>query len=639
MQASEEIKQKLDIVDVIREYIQLKPAGVNFRAPCPFHNEKSPSFVVSPEKQIWHCFGCGKGGDLFSFIMEHEGLNFSEVLRILAPKAGVTLKQYDPKMSSQRNRLLDILDLSRKFYYEKLINSPIAQNARDYLKMRGLSEAEIDEWQIGYSPDSWDDLLNYLKSKGFRDPEIMLSGMIIKKEGTNRFYNRFRSRVMFPINDINGNPVGFSARITPEKEEQEKMGKYINSPQTLIYDKSKVLFGLDKAKQEIKKKTEVIIVEGQMDVVTAHQHGFKNVVAQSGTALTKEQIKLINRYTSNLTFALDFDKAGQMATGKGDDVIKDFDYAEVKGQDRFGRVKNYIDPLLSHNINIKVIEVPNGKDPDECIRNNPKDWELAVNNAKPIMQYYFDSIFSSIDSTSIENRRKIAQKLLPKIAKIGNAIEKDYWIKVLSEKLDVGENSLRETINNSIKNKKVYTSDLPEKKEKKQEIPKSREEMLSELFLALIIKFPKLIDITVDNVYIDHIANQEYKKFYKNIILYYNDVRVGEVAPENFDYKELRSWIEKRVEEINKTSIDQLKYLHLLDRLVLLGDENFYKFDLEKARDEIYKIGKELKTYYFNNRKKEIEKMIFEAEKQKDNAQVMELMKDLKILNEESQKI
>ncbi|MCK5320853.1 DNA primase, partial [Candidatus Parcubacteria bacterium] len=265
MQPSEEIKSRLDIVDVIREYIQLQAAGVNFRAKCPFHREKTPSFVVSPEKQIYHCFGCGEGGDIFSFVMKMEGIEFVEALRLLAPKAGVALKKQNPEAASKRNKILDMLDLSRRYYHKIFLGEASARNAREYIKKRALSADTIEEWQIGYSLDSWDTVGKLLRAKGYKENEIFVAGLIVKSNKSNRFYDRFRGRIMFPINDVNGNTVAFSARISPEKEAVEKMGKYINSPQTPVYDKSKILFGLDKAKLEIKKEDLAIVVEGQMD--------------------------------------------------------------------------------------------------------------------------------------------------------------------------------------------------------------------------------------------------------------------------------------------------------------------------------------------------------------------------------------
>jgi len=248
LQPSEEIKARLNIVDVIRDYMPLRAAGINFRARCPFHNEKTPSFMISPEKQIWHCFGCSKGGDIFAFIMEIEGVDFAGALRILAPKAGVALTKQDPKLVSEKNRVLDVLDLARKYFHKVLLESSVAANARNYLHKRGLDDSGLEEWQVGYSPDSWDTTYKFLRSKGYTEKEIFAAGLSVKSTNQPGYYDRFRGRIMFPITDANGNTVAFTARVSPEKEATETMGKYINSPQTMVYDKSKILFGWNKAK-------------------------------------------------------------------------------------------------------------------------------------------------------------------------------------------------------------------------------------------------------------------------------------------------------------------------------------------------------------------------------------------------------
>ena len=596
MQSSDEIKSKLDIIDVIQEYIQLKPAGVNFRALCPFHREKSPSFVVSPEKQIWHCFGgCGKGGDIFSFIMEMEGVNFVEALRILAQKAGVVLQKQDPKIISQRNRILDILEFSVDYYNQMLFKNNNASKIKKYLFERGLTEDTIREWKIGYSPESWDDVINVLKNQKYSESEIFSAGLSVKKEGINRFYNRFRNRIMFPICDANGVVVGFSARVNPEKEQEEKLGKYINTPQTAVYDKSKILFGLDKAKTTIRNEKTVIIVEGQMDVITAHQHGFKNVIASSGTALTSEQIKLIKRWTNNISLAFDMDAAGQMAADRG------------------------IKEAMAQEMNIKIIIIPSGKDPDECIKNNPDEWKKAVENAQQFMQYYFDKIFAGLDLEKIENRREGAKNLLSIIIKLENKIEQDFWLKKLSAKIDVNESILRETINQAIPRnaKKIYQENTP----KNNDINslKSREEKLSELLLALIIKFSALIEYVVDHIDTDHIIGFENKEIYKNLIIYYNDMK-------EVNYNKFQNWLK------NKSDNSQLA---ILDKLVLLGDKDFYNIDAEQAKQEIIKINLDLKKYYLTNSMKAIEKLIIKSEKEKDGEGVKELMQELKTLSDE----
>lgn len=616
LQPSEEIKSKLDIVDVIREYIPIKAAGMNFKANCPFHREKTPSFMVSPEKQIYHCFGCGKGGDVFSFIQEIEGVNFVEALRILAPKAGVTLKKQNPQVTSQRNKLLDIMDSSVNYYHDILLNNSEAQAARDYLKNRGLTEETIREWKIGYSADSWDDIINWLKARNYNDNEIFSAGISIKKEGTNRYYNRFRGRIMFPIWDNNGNAVAFSARVSPEKEATEQMGKYINSPQTLIYDKSKILFGLDKAKLEIKSQDLAIVVEGQMDVITAHQAGYKNIIASSGTALTREQINLIKRFTNNITLAFDMDNAGQMAADRG------------------------IREAMQAEMNIKVIELGEGKDPDECIKNNPKEWERAVEEAKPMMQYYFDKNLADLNLEKIEDKRIAAKKLLPIIIRLGDNIEKDYWLKVLAEKLDTNESALRESIN-GIKDKirDYQRSETSELQEVKTEAPKNRQELLSEMLIALMFKFPAVITYVVDHISVDHLKGVHNQSIYKNLLIYYNNNIDGSASEnlEKIDYNEFKFWFDQQIEEniYNNSGFDKQNVLMFLDRLVLLGDRDFYNLDNEKAKNETIKVVVEIKRNYLTARMKEIEKLIIESEKAGDKAGVNGLMEELKTLSDE----
>lgn len=642
-QPSDEIKSRLDIVEVIRDYIQLKPAGINFRALCPFHQEKTPSFMVSPEKQIWHCFGCQKGGDIFSFVMEMEGISFVEALRLLAPKAGVTLRRQDPKLTSQRNRLLDIVELSSKYYHKILLEGSGASNARKYLAERGLTDETIEEWQIGYSPDSWDDLLNFLKTKGYNENEIFLAGMSVKKEGAGRFYNRFRGRIMFPIKDVNGNAVAFSARVSPEKEAEEKMGKYINSPQTMIYNKSGILFGLDKAKLEIKKQDNAIIVEGQMDVITAHQHGFANIVASSGTALTTEQVALLKRYSPNISLAFDMDEAGDLAAERG------------------------IAHAMQAEMNIKVIELSTGKDPDECIKQNPDEWQKAVSQAKPVMQYYFDKTFVNLDLEKVEARRQAAKILLPIIAKLNNKIEQDFWLKKLSQTIDVAENYLLEALQDAKLRQTALNRFKPRQAApdaaKAVQYRRGREEMISESLLALMLKFPLHIEYVIGQINADQIIRLVNQAIYKNLIIYYNKVidewtqqeksNVLEINYQDFRNQLAENSVPGRPEQVseqdksspddfnradlskednNKDKIDQL---NALDRLVLLADKDFYDYNQEQAKEEIIKIIITLKKYYLANRLKEITKLIAQTEKEGGEDKLKNLMEEFKALTEE----
>lgn len=596
MNPSEEIKSKLDITEVLGEYISLRPAGGNLRAVCPFHQEKTPSFMVSPEKQIWHCFGCGRGGDIFGFVMEMEGLSFSEALRLLAPRAGVTLKREDLQESSKRSRLLDAMDIARDYYHLQLLKN---DSIKDYLKQRGLNEETVRGFKIGYSPESWDDIINILKQKKYSDEEIFAAGLSIKKEGTARYYNRFRDRIMFPINDVSGQTIGFSARVNPAKStlELEKTGKYINSPQTNIYDKSRVLFALDKAKQAIKQNDLAIIVEGQMDAISSHQHGFKNTVASSGTALTSDQIKLIKRYTNNVALAFDSDNAGQIAADRG------------------------IKEAMAAELDIKVIIIPDGKDPDETLRRNPAEWEEAVRSARPMMEYYFDKVLGGSDLSQTSGKRLVAKKILEMINKFNNKIEIDHWIRKLSEKIGIGEEVLRETINTlkkpvEVKNtRKISLGD-------RIEVRQSREERLSELLLSLVLKYPDFVGYVADNLPVENLIGLHNRLFYNQLIIYYNTNKA-------LDYSSFRSHLESQDPALARQ----------LDTLSLLADKDFAEIDLSLVKSEIIKIILALKKSGLKNRMAEIEKQIEQAEDDNDNQKSSELMSELKLLAEESKRL
>jgi DNA primase len=622
MTSAEEIKNKLDIVEVIREYLPLKRAGVNFQALCPFHNEKSPSFNISPAKQIWHCFGCGKGGDMFAFIMEKEGVDFVEALRLLAPKAGVVLQRQNPQAISERNRVMDVLDLAAAYYHSNLLNNASAKTAAAYLIGRGLNRQTIDEWQIGFSKDSWDDLILYLKSKGYSEQDMEKAGLAIKKQGGYTFFNRFRNRIMFPLRDVNANVVGFTARVLPEDADTSQ-GKYVNSPQTIVYDKSKLLFGLDKAKLEIKRQDLAVIVEGQMDAITAHQFGFSNVIASSGTALTGDQVQLLDRYTDNIIFALDADVAGQDATDRGSDVVNNFDVAVVEAADRYGQMKKYIDPTRSYKKNIKVAIITNGKDPDEAIRQDPKEWIRAVQSAKPLMQYYFDKLLPKLNLNDVDDKRRAVKELLPQIARLPHLVDKDHWLKQLAHRVDVDVKFLQEELvkmtNAAANDAKRYQTGVQTNKQSAMRsiAPRKRErtELLSENLLALVIKFPSFLNYILDYILPDQIWGQDNQLIYKNLVMYYNRNSKPD-ALDNFvvDYHAFKQWLSIQEETPEKIA----KNLSLLDRLVMLSDQEFNDYTPQQAHLEIKKIIKILKIGYLSNRLKEVTSLIEQAEHDKN---------------------
>lgn len=625
MLPAEEIKANLDIVELIREYIPVRAVGANFQALCPFHNEKTPSFVISSEKQIWHCFGCGRGGDAMAFVMEKEGLSFPEAIHLLAPKAGVILSQNSRDDYSGHNRLLDILELTGK-YYAHILQSPSGAKIRDYLINRGLTAEIIKEWQIGYSQDSWDSLYNFLlhrplTGKKYTEEEIFSAGLIIKKTesslgGSRGYYDRFRDRIMFPIWDVNNRLIAFTARVNPAKEKTEKMGKYMNSPQTKTYDKGRVLFALNKAKDAIRRENLAIIVEGQMDAISCHRHGYNNVVASSGTALTIDQIKLIKRYTNNIAFALDADAAGLMANERGSNLINSRRDKVVAATDAGGSRKLYQEDDVAADINIFIIKFLNAKDPDECLRQNPDDFKRALDDKKLLMQYFFEEILQEADLSDVLVKKEKSILLLDKLERISSAVEVDVWLKKISEALGISESVLRDELmkrqNRLLVEKKKQAPDVL----KEQELaPISRDYRLGESMLALLLKFPGLINYCVANFSPESINDQKLAQFYKNIIIYYNKAAV-------IDYTNFRLYLSEQAPVC----------ANLLDRLILLGEKDFYNYEDSRAKTELIGVLTDLKQYEKQRQIARIQKAITVSEQAGRDEEARRLMNDLNIL-------
>ncbi|MDD5739121.1 MAG: DNA primase, partial [Candidatus Pacebacteria bacterium] len=426
--AVQQIKERLDIVEVVSSYLKLEKTGINFRARCPFHQEKGPSFFVSPQRQMFKCFGCGVCGSVFDFIMKIEGIEFVDALKILAAKAGVELSDYKPQEQTQKTKLLAITELATKFFEKQLQQTPSGKKCQEYLLNRGLTQDTILKWRLGYSvaPTSgnWRTLSDFLVGVGFSREDIVKAGLAVESEKTQMPYDRFRGRIMFPIFDINGQVIGFGARKTDFIEGNKDEGpKYLNTPNTLLYDKSHALYGLHFAKMEIRKHNFCILTEGYMDVILSHQGGFTNTVAASGTALTNLQLNLIKRYTNNLHTAFDRDTAGSSATQRG------------------------IDLAQKENFDIKVILMPEGKDPADIISQNKDDWQKAINQAKDITEFYFEDAFLKFDPATPQGKKQIANFLLPQIKKITNSIVVSHWAQKLSNALGVSIESISEELN------------------------------------------------------------------------------------------------------------------------------------------------------------------------------------------------
>jgi len=453
------IKQKINIVDLIQEYLPLKKAGINFKAPCPFHQEKSPSFMVSPERGIWHCFGCGKGGDHFKFLMEKEGVDFAEALEILAKRAGVTLKRKKSEEKDKRQRFFDANIKAAQFYHHILTSHPLGKPALEYLKKRGLTDQTIEEFNLGYAPNSWESLTSFLKKRGFSVQELVEAGLVVPSK--NGGYDRFRGRIMFPLIDLKKQVIGFSGRILGVGEP-----KYINTPQTVIFDKSSFLFGIHLAKGDIRTQNKAILTEGEMDMILSYQAGVKNVVASKGTALTAGQIELIKRHTENILLCFDHDLAGDAASRRG------IEMADAAG------------------LNIKVIEIPDGKDPAELVLKDKSLWEKAVLEAEPIYDYYIRSVATRFNPKTAEGKKQIAAEILPILSKISDAFSREHYVQKLSALLSTGEDILRGEIKKQNTQNTGYSSNFRQTVSQVSAIPRSRRELLEEYLLTLILKMP-----------------------------------------------------------------------------------------------------------------------------------------------------
>ena len=412
----DEIKSRLNIVDVIGKRVTLKKTGRNFKGLCPFHNEKTPSFIVSPERESWHCFGCQKGGDIFAFVMEYDHVDFVEALEELAELAGVKLTRRtgDTPESKQKQKIFEVNHLASEYYQYILTKHPLGGKALDYLKNRGVSDKSIKTFGLGYSPNSWDALSNYLKKKGYDSQILDVAGLT-----SHGRYDMFRGRVMFTLKDHRGNVVGFSGRVL---DPAVKEAKYINTSETPVYTKSRILFGLDVTKAAIQKEHEAIVMEGELDLISSFQAGISNVIAIKGSALTEGHVNLIRRYTEKLVFALDSDLAGDAASRRGIEIA-----------DRAG-------------LDMRVVILPSGKDPDEAVRENASAVKKAIQEAVPIYDYFISSAVKRFDTSSAFGKKKVSEELLPILAKIENPIVQGHYIKKLGNTLDTTEETIMESM-------------------------------------------------------------------------------------------------------------------------------------------------------------------------------------------------
>ncbi len=413
-----EIKSKLAVLDVVGETVALKRAGSAYKGLCPFHAEKTPSFIVSPDRESWRCFGCGEGGDIFTFLMRRDGIDFREALSRLAEKAGVELSAQTAKEDRHKKRLREALEAAIAWYREVLLQAPQAEKARAYLAERGLTLETLERFGIGYAPTTWDALTRRLIGRGFTNDELISSGLA-SPSNRGGVVDKFRGRIIIPIRDASGRAVGLGGRIMPGAEGP----KYLNSPAGPLFDKSRTLYGLDLAKAAIRREKLTVIVEGYTDVMAAHQAGFANVVASLGTALTQGQVELATRYAETVALAYDLDLAGEAATQRG-----------------------LLEELVPVAHKIRVIRIPDGKDPDELVRNDPEAWRLAVSNAADLMEYWIQQAASTVDLDSVGGRREVTARVLPIIKRFNDPVERSLYLQRLARLVNVEERVLLEAL-------------------------------------------------------------------------------------------------------------------------------------------------------------------------------------------------
>ena len=476
----QQIKDRLNIVEVVSGYLKLEKTGINLRARCPFHGEKSASFFVSPARQSFKCFGCGLGGSVFDFVMKMEGIEFGDALRLLAHRAGVALPTHQPEAQTKRTRLYEICELSAKFFEKQLSASVVGQKVQQYLSGRGLKPETIKQWRLGYGPDQWQALGDFLVGQNYQREEIVEAGLAVVSEKGKAPYDRFRGRIIFPVFDAHCQIIGFGGRVFGEKSKAEMGAKYINTPATLLYDKSRVLYGLHLAKTEIRRNDQCVLTEGYTDVILAHQAGFVNTISTSGTAMTNQHLQIIKRYTNNLLMAFDADAGGDAATTRG------------------------IDLALAEEFNVKVIAMPQGLDPADVISQDATKWAQCLESAKDIVAFYFALALHRFDKTSAEGKKQIAQMVLPVLKKIANSIIRSHWLGQLALLLNISEDVLAaEMAKIKINPVASYSQSADLAKSEIGEKPsKLRREILQERLVGLLLACPEGLDF-VENAHFD----------------------------------------------------------------------------------------------------------------------------------------
>lgn len=553
MSIIDDVKQKTDIVEVISQYVTLKKSGRNFSAPCPFHSERNPSFFVYPERQSWHCFGaCNTGGDVLSFVMKKENMDFGEALRLLATRAGIEMPiRVQPDTGKdEKDRIFRINSAAALYFHNLLLNSSSAENARKYIEQRGLNEETVSDFQLGYAPDSWEDLKEHLM-KEYAEKEILAAGLLVESDD-GRTHDRFRNRLIFTICDNRGRITGFGARILQDADRQ---AKYVNSPQTLVFDKSGTLYGINLAAPAIRQKDQAIMMEGYMDVITAHQNGVTNVVASMGTAVTERQLNDLKKLTKNIVLAMDADTAGEEA------MLRCVEF------------ENSLD------IELKVVVLPEGEDPDSVIKEGTDQWNRLLNKALPVIDFTSQMIQSTLDMTTSTGKSTLVNKMIPYIILEKDITQQAHYLSKLA--VDSGIDSKK--IEAAIYELKVRKTTQQSRKSLRQPIKNRFERVLNtaytrpieEQFLALLLKHPEFKEKS-SSVPVEYFESSENREIFM-------------------------AWQQSADEEALKEKLDEIlrDYLDILsskDILATKSNERYNEYVLRLKEDYLRSLARKGET-------------------------------------------
>lgn len=578
---AENIKEKLPIEEIISSYVELKKAGKYLKGLCPFHNEKTPSFTVSVDRNTFHCFGCGKHGDIFSFVQDYEGIEFQEALKLLADKAGVELefKKNNSSSLSKKEKAIgySVLEKAEAFYREELLKN---EDAKNYLKKRGLDKEAVENWGVGYVSDSWESVRKFLLlDKNLDDKKIEEVGLIKKSSRKpGEYYDTFRSRIMFPIKDSYGNIVGFTGRYFGKNDKE--VAKYLNSPDTKLFNKSQILYGFDLAKNSIRKNDFSILVEGQFDVIAAHQMNYQNTVATSGTALTIDQLKLLKRISSRLVVALDRDPAG------------------IKASEKAWKL------ALELGMDVKIATLPDGKDPSDIFIENKNIWKDAIKNSKHVIDFLCENIQSE-EKDKRKQALKIHEEIVPYIKMLESAVERSYFIERISTMFSISKGALEReveeyVISNSNKNNLILNKEQNQNNpvitgdKQKEAIKNSLVEQIATLFSwqnglkDSVIKFEDYFDKIIDK---DKIQEEISKKEEE---LKQNDKIIYKLDEDYKDSDKLKKAIEELIDRFNKDKLllERNKLQEELSKLEILGEKEKVNKILEELQEINRKIQK-----------------------------------------------